>query len=66
MLALPDAAELLEQSVLLIGQCSNAVTYERRRNVLSSISSGTSHISTMLIDNKDILKKNEDEMIFDK
>lgn len=67
ILALPDAAELLELSSLLIGQCSNALTYERRRNVLSSIlSGGTSQISAMLKDNKDILKKNEDGMLFGK
>ena len=67
ILALPDAAELLEQSILLIGQCLNALTYERRRNVLSSIlSGGTSQISAMLKDNKDILKKNEDGMLFGK
>ena len=50
-LSLPEAADLLEQSVLLLGQCSNTITYERRKNVLSSIlTGGSSQVPTMLKD----------------
>ena len=66
-ISLPEAADLLEQSVLLLGQCSNTLTYERRRNVLSSIlTGGSTQVSAMLKDNKDILCKSENGMLFGK
>ena len=33
--------ELLEKTVVLIGQCNNTITYERRKNALLSVT-GTS------------------------
>ena len=64
---IPEAADLLEQSVLLLGKCSNTITYERRKNVLSSIlTGGSTQVSTMLKNSKEILYKNEDGMLFGK
>ena len=34
--------ELLEKTVLLIGQCNNAITYERRKNVLLGVTGASS------------------------
>ena len=34
--------ELLEKTVLLIGQCNNTITYERRKNVLLGVTGASS------------------------
>jgi len=36
-LHIEEAADLLEQVVLLTGQCHNTLTYESRKNVLGAI-----------------------------
>lgn len=65
-LHIEEAVELLEQSVLLLGQCHNMITYERHKNVLGSVLSGSAQVATMLKDKKDLLQKNEDGMLFGK
>ena len=66
-LHIEEAATLLEQTVLLVGQCHNMLTYERRKNVLSSVlSGGNTQVAAMLKDQKDLLVKNEDGLLFGK
>ena len=53
-----EALALLEQTVLLVGQCHNSISYERRKNVLGALMSST-QVSTMLKEKADLLKEND-------
>ena len=50
--------EPLEKMVLLIGQCNNAITYERRKNVLLGITgTSSSQVASMLKEKGAFLQK---------
>ena len=58
--------ELLEKTVVLIGQCSNTATYERRKNAFLGVT-GTSftQVAAMLKENVSFLQKH-DKALFGK
>ena len=50
--------ELLEKPVLLIGQCNNAITYERRKNVLLGVTgTSSSQVASVLKEKAAFLQK---------
>ena len=50
--------EPLEKMVLLVGQCNNAITYERRKNVLLGITgTSSSQVASMLKEKGAFLQK---------
>ena len=58
--------ELLEKTVLLIGQCNSTITYERRANVLLGVT-GTfsSQVASVLKEKAAFLQKH-DQVLFGK
>ncbi|XP_057295867.1 uncharacterized protein LOC130624302 [Hydractinia symbiolongicarpus] len=62
--ALEEVNELVEQSVLLLGQANNAVTYLRRVRVLSALMKDTK--SKQLLKEKSLLLSNMGEDLFGK
>ena len=58
--------ELLEKTVLLIGQCNNTITYERRKNVLLGVTgTSSSQVASMLKEKAALLQKH-DQALFGK
>ena len=58
--------ELLEKTVLLIGQCNNTITYERRKNVLLGVTgTSSSQVASMLKEKAAFLQKH-DQALFGK
>ena len=58
--------EILERTVLLIGQCNNTITYERRKNVLLGvIGTSSSQVASMLKEKAAFLQKH-DQALFGK
>ena len=58
--------ELLEKPVLLIGQCNNVITYERRKNVLLGVTgTSSSQVASMLKEKAAFLQKH-DQALFGK
>ena len=53
--------KLLEKTVLLIGQCNNTITYERRKNVLLDLL-----IISGFIKEKEAFLQKDDQMLFGK
>ena len=53
--------ELLEKKVLLIGQCNNTITYERRKNILLGITGTTSssQVALLLREKAEFLRKHD-------
>ena len=52
--------ELLEKTVLLIGQCNNTITYERRKNVLLGVTRASlSQVASMLKEKTAFLQKHD-------
>ena len=52
--------ELLEKTVLLIGQCNNTITYERRKNVLLGVTgTSSSQVTSMLKEKVAFLQKHD-------
>ena len=52
--------ELLEKTVLLIGQCNNTITYERRKNVLLGVTwTSSSQVASMLKGKTAFLQKHD-------
>ena len=60
------ALELLEKIVLLIGQCNNTITYDRRKNVLLGVTgTSSSQVASMLREKLAFLEK-DDQALFGK
>ena len=60
------ALELLEKIVLLIGQCNNTITYDRRKNVLLGVTgTSSSQVASMLREKVAFLEK-DDQALFGK
>ena len=58
--------QLLEKSVMLIGQCSNTITYDRRKNTLLGVTgTSTTHVAAMLKEKASFLQKH-DKALFGK
>ena len=52
--------ELLEKTVLLIGQCNNTITYKRRKNVLLGVTgTSSSQVASMLKEKVAFLQKHD-------
>ena len=52
--------ELLEKTVVLVGQCSNAITYDRRRNALLGVTgTSTTQVAAMLKEKTSFLQKHD-------
>ena len=52
--------ELLEKTVLLIGQCNNTITYKRRKNVLLGVTgTSSSQVASMLKEKAAFLQKHD-------
>ena len=58
--------ELLEKKVLLIGQCNNTITYERRKNVLLGITGTSSSQVALLLKEKAEFLRKHDQAFFGK
>ena len=58
--------ELLAKTVLLIGQCNNTITYERRKNVLLGVTgTSSSKVASMLKEKTAFLQKHDQALIGD-
>ena len=58
--------ELLEKTVLLIGQCNNTITYERRKNMLLGVKgTSSSQVASMFKEKAAFLQKH-DQALFGK
>ena len=56
----------LEKTVLLIGQCNNTITYQRKKNVLLGVTgTSSSQAASMLIEKAAFLQKH-DQALFEK
>ena len=52
--------ELLEKTVVLIGQCSNTITYTRRKNALLGVTgTSTTQVTAMLKEKASFLQKHD-------
>ena len=58
--------ELLEKTVLLIGQCNNTITYERRKNVLLGVTGTSSSQMASMLKEKAALLQKHDQALFGK
>ena len=56
--------ELLEKTVLLIGQCNNTITYERRKNVLLGVTGTSSSQLASMVKEKAAFLQKHDEALF--
>ena len=64
-ISLYDLLYYVEQTVLLLGQSSNAITYHRRLNVLRSVMNSQYQVKLMLKEKVSLLQKH-DEYLFGK
>ena len=64
-ISLYDLLYYVEQTVLLLGQSSNAITYHRRLNVLRSVMNSQYQVKSMLKEKVSLLQKH-DEYLFGK
>ena len=60
-----DLLHYVEQTVLLLGQSSNTITYHRRLNVLGSVMNSQYQVKSMLKEKASLLQKH-DEYLFGK
>ena len=58
--------ELLEKTVLLIGQCNNTVSYERRKNVLLGVTGTSSSQVASILKEKAAFLQKHDQALFGK
>ena len=59
--------ELLEKAVLLIGQCNNTITYERRKNVLLGITgTSSSQVASVLKEKAALLQKHDQSTLWER
>ena len=58
--------ELLEKTVLLIGQCSNTITYERRKNALLGVTGTSSSQVASILKEKAAFLQKHDQALFGK
>ena len=56
--------ELLEKTVLLIGQCNNTITYERRKNVLLGVTGTSSSQVSSMLEEKAAFRQKHDQALF--
>ena len=56
--------ELLEKTVLLIGQCNNTITYERRKNVLLGVTGTSSSQVSSMLEEKAVFRQKHDQALF--
>ena len=64
-ISIDDLFHYIEQTVLLLGQSSNAITYHRRLNVLGSVMNSKYQVKSMLKEKASLLQKH-DEYLFGK
>ena len=64
-ISINDLLHYVEQTVLLLGQSSNAITYHRRLNVLGSVMNSQYQVKSMLKEKASLLQKH-DEYLFGK
>ena len=64
-ISINDLLHYVEQTVLLLGQSSNAITYHRRLNVLGSVMNSQYQVKSMLKEKASLLQKH-DEYLFRK
>ena len=64
-ISINDLLHYVEQTVLLLGQSSNAITYHRRLNVLGSVMNSQYQVKSMLKE-KALLLQKHDEYIYGK
>ena len=58
--------EHLEKTVLLIGECNNTITYERRKNVLLGVTGTSSSPSASMLKEKAAFLQKHDQALFGK
>ena len=64
-ISINDLLHYVEQTVLLLGQSSNAITYHRRLNVLGSVMNSRYQVKSVLKEKASLLQKH-DEYLFGK
>ena len=64
-ISISDLLHYVEQTVLLLGQSSNAITFHRRLNVLGSVMNSQYQVKSMLKEKTSLLQ-NHDEYLFGK
>ena len=64
-ISISDLLHYVEQTVLLLGQSSNAITFHRRLNVLGSVMNSQYQVKSMLKEKTSLLQKH-DEYLFGK
>ena len=62
-ISINDLLHYVEQTVFLLGQSSNAITYHRRLNVLGSVMNSQYQVKSMLKEKASLLQKH-DEYLF--
>ena len=62
-ISINDLLHYVEQTVLLLGQSSNAFTYHRRLNVLGNVINSQYQVKSMLKEKASLLQKH-DEYLF--
>ena len=65
-LEMDTVLELLEKTVLLIGQCNNTITYEKRKNVLLGFTGTFSSRVASMLKEKAVFLQKHDQVIFEK
>ena len=56
-ISINDLLHYVEETVLLLGQSSNAITYHRRLNVLGSVMNSQYQVETMLKEKASLLQR---------
>ena len=59
-ISINDLLHYVEQTVLLLGQSSNAITYHRRLNVLGSVMNSQYQVKSMFKEKASLLLKHDD------
>ena len=61
--SLDDMQKFIEQTVLMVGQSSNTVTYHRRYNLLNNLMRSSNQIKEALRMKKDLLQKHDGNLL---
>ena len=59
-ISINDLLHYVEETVLLLGQSSNAITYHRRLNVLGSVMNSQYQVKSMFKEKASLLLKHDD------
>ena len=62
-ISINDLLHYVEQTVLLLGQSSNAITYHRRLNVLGSVMNSQYQVKSMFKEKASLLLKHDDYIL---